>query len=555
MSILHTNWTPGAAGHIAEHNEIAARLINVMDYGAVGNANLNELATDDTAAIQAAIDAAILARNGVVVFPSAGGYKITDSLIIQPESGQSEARVSFICHDDLGLCWNGANNESVIITRGWRRSRVENLTIAIGGDGVVCWDITDPTGAISSSHLTFDTCTCKIFGHNDIGWRGGALDSTGSDISFLTFVNCQVLGWPAYQDSIGWDICHANCLNWTWYGGSGSYLAVMVQAEIGTPNGGGSMFFYGLGATHNLLEFRPGGSGAWLISGGRFEVGECFLSCGVYDGGNSYPMNITVQGAEIAQYTPADGILFMMGTPGSLVLDNVCVTYTDDTAEWDADMITLGGSTDGYGSLIVRGGSIKTASAADPFYTIGRGIWCVRVEDVGKVNSSGNVIGRYRSHVFDAPAYGNAGGRGNRGMITVTTDLTGGITAHWALVDGNLTEEANYYWTTGNNPIAGKYIQFQFPGAVRIVEAKFYRADYGAYPPLEGVWQWKGSQDGTTWVDIGATFTPGTGEIATMTTLSGNTTAYVHYGLFAVSGSFSGTVVPREFEFKLTWAI
>lgn len=30
--MLHTNWTPRARGHVAEHNEISKRLINLMDY-------------------------------------------------------------------------------------------------------------------------------------------------------------------------------------------------------------------------------------------------------------------------------------------------------------------------------------------------------------------------------------------------------------------------------------------------------------------------------------------------------------------------------------------
>lgn len=49
--------------------------VNVKDYGAVGDRE-----TDDTAAIQRAIDAA--ARlGGVVVFPS-GAYRITRTLVL-----------------------------------------------------------------------------------------------------------------------------------------------------------------------------------------------------------------------------------------------------------------------------------------------------------------------------------------------------------------------------------------------------------------------------------------------------------------------------------------
>src|SRR5207244_2091983 len=67
----------GSAGTLVVSNESS---LNVKDYGAVG-----DLTTDDTAAIQAAIDDA-KARKLPLRFPY-GQYRITDTLVIEQVAG------------------------------------------------------------------------------------------------------------------------------------------------------------------------------------------------------------------------------------------------------------------------------------------------------------------------------------------------------------------------------------------------------------------------------------------------------------------------------------
>lgn len=82
MALLPTNLTAGNSGHVSHSNQAYDKLNGAWydvqaDYGAVGNGT-----TDDTAAIQAAIDAAFTAGGGVVYFPVAS-YKLTAALQVK----------------------------------------------------------------------------------------------------------------------------------------------------------------------------------------------------------------------------------------------------------------------------------------------------------------------------------------------------------------------------------------------------------------------------------------------------------------------------------------
>ncbi len=103
------------AGYRIANALVAADMSNVMDvrrYGALGN-----LSNDDTAEIQAAIDAAIAANAEVVIPP--GNYIISDTLTIASANGFKMTgagyQTSFSGGLGTRLLWSGANDRPVIL--------------------------------------------------------------------------------------------------------------------------------------------------------------------------------------------------------------------------------------------------------------------------------------------------------------------------------------------------------------------------------------------------------------------------------------------------------
>jgi hypothetical protein len=371
--VLPINVKPGDTGHVETHNEIARRVVNVLDYSS----------------IQSAVDAAQPA--GRVYFPyNPSGYRLVSRLNIVPPAGKTQTHVSLEMDDLAGIVWAGPDNETIIYAANWKCANVRgvNIQIPATSTGIVAWDIDDPGENGSSGLITFDTCNVSMLGQNGIAWRGGV--NGWRDVSFLTFLNCMAIGTDAMRGNIGWMPVNANCLNWVWTGGFGAHLA----KAIASPRPG-NMFFYGFGTSHNLVDFETHGAGVWTIIGGRFEVGQRFLSqTGKITDGSDFALTITIIGAEIADYEPADGALMELHCTGQLTVEN-CRIYNSflPAYRWGAHMFNLGGGSQGYGTLRVIGGSISEAD--DPFYTVNYGKWSIRIEDVVKVDSVGHTVGRF----------------------------------------------------------------------------------------------------------------------------------------------------------------
>lgn len=143
-------------------------------------------------------------------------------------------------------------------------------------------------------------------------------------------------------------------------------------------------------------------------------------------------------------------------------------------------------------------------------------------------------------------SYNHPGGMGDRtGIITVTASvglLTGSA---GGLVNGNIYDTSQYF--NGGLSASAHWIKFDFGIARKLTESKWYQSANAS----QGTWKWQGSNDDSTYTDVGSSFTLGATNPQSQTSLSGNTTAYRYWKLVGVSGTTSSSPYVNECEFKL----
>lgn len=132
---------------------------------------------------------------------------------------------------------------------------------------------------------------------------------------------------------------------------------------------------------------------------------------------------------------------------------------------------------------------------------------------------------------------------GNRAAsITVTSSgITAGAGSPSALVDGS---QSNTYWWQNGTGNGTQWIKFDFGSGNDwiINEFRWYQDVIASH----GTWRLEGSNDDSSWTQIGSDFTLAAGMIKP----GANTTAYRYYRLRHMSGSRVTTPFNREIEFK-----
>lgn len=382
--------TMGKTENITELSTIDSNtaVFNVMDYGAIGIGS----GYDDTRAFQAAFKDAIKAHGKIIIPAPPGFYNLTNTIEIVPAKGaQCYLTIEAWGHTVTQIRYTGPGNQPVFKVLGLKSSLISGVKVVIapGISAVQVWDIDTGEVEESTSHVTFKNCISNLGdGVNNVGYRlGHASGGSNGDISNYQWENCVVYGHRTEKSvpgQIGWLIEGHNTLSNTWMGGFGAHLDKIFsnasQPETGarSPQGNGSVFFYGLGGSHNNIDFEIASSGTYLISGGRFEVGKKFLNV---RNGSDHP-SITVTAVQLSTYTPSDGCVFNMDRPGTLILEG-CILMNSNNTTFSSKMIKLGGFGAGRGILMVRGGAYP---AAKPFYTKANPSWKIDIQNVGKLN-------------------------------------------------------------------------------------------------------------------------------------------------------------------------
>lgn len=121
--------------------------------------------------------------------------------------------------------------------------------------------------------------------------------------------------------------------------------------------------------------------------------------------------------------------------------------------------------------------------------------------------------------------------------ITYNADIT-------TILDG-YRNAATYMYAQA---ASGKYISFDFGIPLCIVEALWSQSTTDSH----GTWKWQGSNDNSSWSDIGNSFTLGGATDQTQTELNGNVSLYSYYRLVGVSDNISNAPSIYEINFKLT---
>lgn len=457
----------GIPGPVANDPELgptlAAYRFDVRARGAVGDA-----VHDDTAAFQAAFDAAAAVQGKVLVPPPKVNYRLTAPIIIKPAHDR-QLRIEV---EALGgyssITYDGPSNSPVFITYGLKDSTFSGLKVQLAGgaSGVVVWDMRCSETYPSYSNVLFRNCFIATGrGGRNIGWRSTPGGGFG-DFATMHWQNCYVQGSGIHLGDIAWQNGTTNSLPWTftncffstlWRGylsgnistnltaavrahdetlrvhsttgfptsgtlqvnreqitytgttptsfngctrgargteatafdGPG-YTAFLHQAEFGGVLAGGmSFYWYGGGGSGNANDFMFTTAGSHNIFGGRFENGRRFLQVGV--GSANWPAPINVQGCDIREYDPPDGIVFSLRSPVQLNIQSCNIGGQDPP--FNAAMITTLTAAAGFGGIHV---SDSVISANDPFYTLDSAHWQVSIDRVTLINPAGIATGYAR---------------------------------------------------------------------------------------------------------------------------------------------------------------
>lgn len=275
-------------------------------------------------------------------------------------------------------------------------------------------------------------------------------------------------------------------------------------------------------------RFTSSGPGTWAISQFVSSNGVPQFLSASQNGSSSWT---TIQPGAIT----ASGTNFYFA---SATHDNGSAGYID--TGWTN--IVDGGGTSGQDVPLTVAACLVTNTTQNPTATNNAGSPVKGVAAMAMFAAYGS------PPVGCSPSYANTGGTGDRRAIISMVLSTANATSITSFIDGDNSSNGRNFWNGNALDGSSFYLVFDFGSgnAVRITEAKYYQQD----GTDQGTWKWQGSNDASAWTDIGGNFSLATAATTTLTTLSGNTTAYRYYKLLGMSGATSNGPWIYQFEFK-----
>lgn len=386
-------FTTRAAEDLVDEDEVSFDLpfINVQDFGAIGDG-----VTDDTAAIQEAIDFALDEANGGTLFFPAPSlrYLVTDTLNLEPRGSAHYFTLNIYSEGGVNaIGWGGGSDAAVFHAYGWKHSSIENVQVGLVVDdleNVVIWELDVDEDRESTGFLHFKRCAVWTAStHNDIvGWRIGnsSVADDGTESSFNVFDSCVVdfadkdNGGIAFDNSVhafGNSVAHT----WVACGASNcdTFLKTNGWEDVETLEGCGISF------CNEFLDARTAGGGNYVINGGRIETAGRFYAAP----DNTSPLatrltSLTANSCLIARATGGTGDTITTFGPSSIVLNSCKFMDRDYTGKFNL--------TNWYpnpqSSFVMNGGAIELANADDSPFVIPEEPWRVELNNVNRISSA-----------------------------------------------------------------------------------------------------------------------------------------------------------------------
>lgn len=271
--------------------ERSADRFNVKDYGAKGDG-----ATDDTAAVQAALTAAAASgrQGGTVIFPR-GEYRITSTITVAPAGQMTFLRVTGDSMDSTALSWYGGAGTALLFAGRTRGLRLENLRIeqkGVAGTGVGVQFAGDVAGTNHSGNVLEQV---RVQGFSEGIALGDASGHAASETELRNVVFTLCTTGLVLRDTQTTNVW----LRGASFSSCGTGLKVINGSSVHVLGGSASA------STVQDFEFTLGAAD-WTVRDFRSENAYRFLSMGNPAAGGQTTSTYTIDNCQVTGTTAVD---------------------------------------------------------------------------------------------------------------------------------------------------------------------------------------------------------------------------------------------------------